>query len=103
MKDPPESTQSGGTSKRIYLWAILFHYDANDENPFSIVPLNHFKESNFPFELMTGHLGLQDRLKPTTLDKLPGGKYTIFAKIEQGIIYYSIQNISSVVTVNQNN
>ena len=84
MSEPPDATQSGSMSKRIYLWAILFHYDPNNEKPFSSVTLDNFKESDFPFDLITGHLGLSDRLKPREFSRLPGAKYCLFAKIEQG-------------------
>lgn len=80
----PEGTQISGKSSRIYLWAIFFHFDPNDENPFSIVSLDNFKGTNFPYNLITGHLGLQNRLKPRELSKLPGQKYCLFAKIEEG-------------------
>ena len=82
--DPPPATQSQGASSRVYSWVILFHFDENNEFPFSSVLLDNFKDSNFPFSVITGHLGLSDRLKPREFSRLPGPKYAVFAKVEQG-------------------
>ena len=84
MSKGPEGTQPTAQSSRSYLWVILFHYDANNEYPFSTVSLEHFKGTNFPFQLITGHLGLDERLKPREISRLPGTKYCLFAKVEKG-------------------
>ena len=94
MSEPPDATQPGSSSKRVYLWAILFHYDANNEHPFCSVSLDHFKGTSFPFDLINGHLGLDDRLKAREIPKLPGAKYCLFAKVEKGR-----NNNSKLVTV----
>lgn len=84
MAEQPPGTQQSSSSKRVYMWVILFHYDVNDEFPFSCVLLENFKESDFPFRLITGQLGLEDRLKPIQFSKMPGPKYCLFAKVEEG-------------------
>lgn len=84
MSDPPPETQRNKQTCRTYLWVFLFHYDPDNEFPFSSVLLHHFKGTDFPFEVITGHLGLDDRLKPRNLSRLPGPKYCIFAKAEDG-------------------
>lgn len=99
MPEAPEATQSSSKSSRTYSWAILFHYDANNEFPFSTVSLDHFKGTNFPFQLMTGHLSLEERLKPREFSRLPGTKYAIFAKVENGkkiLIYNHIILVSNI-------
>ena len=83
-ESPVSGTQPNTTSNRTYQWAILFHYDANNEQPFSSVSVDNFKGTNFPFQLLTGHLGLDNRLKARELSRLPGTKYCVFAKVEAG-------------------
>lgn len=81
----PVSTQISGQSVRSYSCCILFHFDVNDEFPFTSLPLDQFKGSDFPFNLITGHLGLGDRMQPRNFSRLPGHRYCLFAKLEEGI------------------
>ena len=77
------STQGG--SVRTYKWVVLFMWQLNEEHPFSVVPLHHFKKSQkFPFELITGPLTDKSRLVRYKLDNVPGNGHSIFCKIEEG-------------------
>lgn len=80
----PPLTQAPQPSNRSYVAVILFHCDVDNEHPFSSVSLDHFEGTDFPFQLISGTLGLEDRLLPRTLSRLPGAKYCIFAKCETG-------------------
>lgn len=81
--DEPQP-QSQSQSQRNYLWAIMFRADPDEERPFSSVLLKNFAGSDFPFDLISGHLSLSDRLQPRKLSKLPGSRYCLFAKVEDG-------------------
>lgn len=88
LEDPPPSTQVANHSQRTYEAVFLFHFDINNEKPFSSVSLDKFEGSDFPFNLINGHLGLEDRLKPRHLSRLSGSKYCIFAKCEKGRVFF---------------
>ena len=71
-------------SNMVYFWVILFCQNENLEFPFSIVNLENFKDSNFPFSLITGSLSNESRRKFFNLDRLSGKDFSIFGKIEKG-------------------
>lgn len=84
MATEPPSTQSNAPSSRSYTWIFLFNYDPNNEYPFTCVNLSKFKGTDFPFDLISGHLGLEDRLKPRELMGISGQRFCLFAKVEEG-------------------
>ena len=87
LEEPPPSTQVSQPSNRNYAAVLLFTYDIDNDQPFISVPLNHFEGSDFPLDVINGHMGLSDRLKPRQLSGLPGSKYCIFAKCEEGTFF----------------
>lgn len=89
-EDTPPLTQSSASSNRKYLWVILFRFDPDNEAPFIVASLDHFKGSDFPFHLISGHFGMEDRLKPRYLSSLPDRKLCVFAKIEEGSFFQLI-------------
>ena len=84
LRDEPAATQVMKPSPRKYVAVFLFHFDLDNEKSFSSVSLEHFEGTDFPFHLISGPLGLSDRLKPRELERLPGSKYGVFAKCEEG-------------------
>lgn len=80
----PPPTQSSTPSNRTYVSVFLFEYNVNKECPFSSVSVDNFKDSDFPFYLLSQQLSLEDRLKARTLSRLPGSTFCVFAKCEEG-------------------
>lgn len=87
-EDNPSMTQVGGKSKVKYAWIMLFHYSVNESEPFSIVPLSTFRDSDFPWRDVEGILSPDFRSEQRTFSNMPGKTFTIFCKIEVGKIYY---------------
>lgn len=87
----PVLTQPGGTSSLQYAWVILFVNDINESEPFFIVPLNEFANSDFPFSSIEGEMKPEDRIKVWTFECFPGKQFRVFAKIQMGMLFYHLK------------
>lgn len=89
----PPATQMSGVSKVKYAWVILFNMDVDDEAPFIIVRLTHFKNSDFPWAGITEEMTKEFRVGVRKISNMPPeNSYCIFGKIEHGkkkITYWS--------------
>lgn len=63
---------------------------ASDPQPFSMVPLNFFAGSDFPWSAVKGIMHSEFRSEKRTLSKIPGKEFMIFAKVEIGEFNYDI-------------
>lgn len=86
----PPLTQENGISKVKYAWIVLFNYSINEPEPFSMVPISHFVGSDFPWDSVEGFLSAEFRSKKRSFSNLRGSFYTIFAKVEFGMIFENI-------------
>ena len=80
---PLTQNNNGGMSKVQYGSIILFKEDINEPQPFSIVPLNFFRGTNFPWSSIEGEMTKECRIGVRTFENL-NGNYRIFGKIERG-------------------
>ena len=82
-EEGPPLTQQGGHSQVKYGSIFLFEDDINVPEPFSIVPLSFFRDTEFPWGSIKGEMNNDIRVQQRTFQNLPG-TYRIFAKIEHG-------------------
>lgn len=77
------------TKKRsvfIYHRVLLFNYDVQCKRPFVSYNRNIFSENEIPSTWFTGPLTPANRRKILPLPPLGGGRFSVFAKIEIGLI-----------------
>ena len=82
-----EENQASGKSKHKYDRVIIFEPNELLEKPFSIMRLDVFKGSNFPWGLIEGAMTEEMRAAKypiNALDMCDEGPFCIFAKIESG-------------------
>ena len=77
-------TQEQGKSHIKYSWAFLFKFDINEENPFCVVKLKDYLDTDFPWKLIRGEMTRERRIQMHEFSNEPGVCYFIFAKIEYG-------------------
>lgn len=80
----PPATQVSGVSKVQYAWVILFSMNVDQECPFAMVRLTHFKNSDFPWSGITEEMSEAFRITVRQFSNMPGKKLCIFAKVEHG-------------------
>lgn len=77
-------TQKDKKSKIKYSWIILFKFDVNETQPFSVAKLKDFADCDFPWNTITQELTHLARIQIHEFSCLPGHQYAIFAKIQYG-------------------
>ena len=77
-------TQDENKSKIQYSWVILFDIDIHKPNPFFIVKLRDFVDTDFPWKSMKDVMTPETRIASHTCSNFPGSKFHIFAKVEYG-------------------
>ena len=82
-EEGPPLTQQGSRSHVQYGSIFLFVDDIDVQDPFSIVPLSFFRDTEFPWDSIKGEMNHESRVLVRTFSKLPG-RYRIFGKIEHG-------------------
>lgn len=70
-----------------YAWALLFHFDINNNNPFTMVRLRDFAHCNFPWGGIKGEMTREFRIKLHTFSTIPDKQFYVFAKIQYGKMY----------------
>lgn len=69
-----------------YQWVILFHWNVDEENPFFMLKLSNFKDTDIKPEWIKRNLSVDSRIKQLkNLSPFPGGTYSLFAKVEEGV------------------
>lgn len=81
---PQTQNEESGKSKLKYSWVILFHFDINVSTPFVIYKLRDFLDTEFPWNVITGELSQESRIKLFEFSCMPGKKFFIFAKVQYG-------------------
>ena len=70
-----------------YLWIVAFHWDLEKRNPFSIEPIGNFSDSEVPQSWY--RFRLRDDLRKTKINvEMLKGQFSVFAKVERGIIIF---------------
>lgn len=68
-----------------YFWVILFVWDVDEENPFSMHKISSFTKDDINPDWIQMNLGVQSRIKKlTNLSPFPGRTFSLFGKIEAG-------------------
>ena len=94
-KKTPILTQlnPSGNSVTEYHHVILFNWDPNVENPFEVYQRNSFSSSEIPEAWYTKVLSPTCRHQKLKLAGLRGPSYSVFCKIEKGMVLISLEEV----------
>ena len=82
-------SQSTTSKKPKYDFLVLCDQDENVQEPFGLFPRAIFSESEIQDKWLDSILDHSSRLKSLqTLERLPGFRFSLFGKIEEGIYIY---------------
>ena len=77
------------TSEREYFWLVVFEWNHKTDAPFSVHVINPTFVNIVPQEWIRGKLLEEHRLEKMIIKTLSNElRYSIFAKIEKGKIYF---------------
>ena len=83
---PTQTEQLVMMSKIDYWWFIVFEWSMETKVPFQIYVKHVFPEQHVPATWVKGSLTDYIRKLKIKIKVLPGEKYSVFAKIEKGMI-----------------
>ena len=93
MSSPENSPRIQGSlptnPKYIYLWVILFDWDENVEEPFSLFQIAMFSKTELKPKWISGELNQASRQKKMKFSAVPGKTVSVFAKVEKCKYLYS--------------
>ena len=85
-----------GSSDTEYFWFIAFEWNIHEPQPFQIFVREYFGDEDIPDNWFTGKLTEDNRAVKLSLNAVAGmSPYSIFAKVEKGIIVIIISNTMS--------
>lgn len=79
------NTQPNGKSKIKYAWGIFFEVDVNVSQPFCLLKLRDFLNTDFPWRSIWDEMTIESRLQKHKFPSVYEGKeFFIFAKVQYG-------------------
>ena len=88
---PIATQQPSGKSSTTYDWVIFFEPNEDLEKPFTIMRLDLFKDTNFPWGIIEGAMSDEYRVEKhhiDAVDMVDEGPFCVFAKIQHGNFIY---------------
>ena len=82
----PDLTQAEENSVVQYNWVVIFTWDVDEENPFEVYQRNSFSNGEIPNEWYSKRLGPTCRHQKLKLTGIRGDLFSVFCKIQAGIL-----------------